>query len=415
MSVRFVSLILCGLVVSACGEPAKGPEAITPPHRSTWVSGEKIDLRSVTMAVKARPTATLSELFEGLAERSDAPHASLYRGTAAGGFGSGFALVRRTGNSIDPMVITNRHVIASADMTQIEDDAGKKKGAARVYYEDFVYDLAILKFEEEAPFSSGVAFEPNPAKDRQEVIATGFPGIGSIPSYQTTKGYVSNERFTLSSKGSDALPNIQHTAPIDPGSSGGPLTTERGTLLGVNTFKVFGREGVAFAIPAAAIPEVVARADKAHTCHKDIACRKKAIAAACTATFLRFATHSDSVENAGLYVSSRFLAKYGVSSLRWADTQDDEASELAEEDPIAAIRMAAVQRLGAEFRGADATSFCTSPLPEDWENLATVDAVRFQLPGGQVASFLWEHGHYKLSDVDFVRTRPKPPPKKRHR
>lgn len=415
MSARLATnAILFSALLGGCGSPAKAPEARAS-NSPAWIASEKIDLRKVTMAVKARPTTTLSELFEGLAERSDAPHASLYRGTAAGGFGSGFALVRRANNGVDPMVITNRHVIASSDVVQIEDDAGKKKGAARVHFEDFVYDLAILKFDNDAPFSSGVSFEPKPAKDRQEVIATGFPGIGSTPSYQTTKGYVSNERFTLSSRSSDALPNIQHTAPIDPGSSGGPLTTENGTLLGVNTFKVFGREGVAFAIPAAAIPEVIARADKAHACHSDIACRKKAIAAACTAAFLRFATQSDSVENAGLYVSARFLAKHGVSSLSWADAHDDEASELAEEDPIAAIRMAAVQRLGAEFRGADATAFCADPLADDWNNLATVDSVRFRLPTGQVASFLWEHGHYKLSDIDFVQTRPKPPSKKKRR
>jgi hypothetical protein len=45
--------------------------------------------------------------------------------------------------------------------------------------------------------------------------------------------------------------------PIDPGSSGGPLTTPEGRLLGVNTLKARRRENVGLAIPAAAVAEAV--------------------------------------------------------------------------------------------------------------------------------------------------------------
>ncbi len=406
MNARRFSLVPAMLVLTACGAPPKAPSTTsTQPAAAEWVTSESADLRKLTMAVRARPTPSLSALFEGLADRSEPPHASLYRATAAGGFGSGFALVRRQAGSLDPMVITNRHVIAFTDLTEIEDDTGRAKGAARVYYEDYIYDLAILKFNDtREPFRSGMGFEVAPAKDRQEVIATGFPGIGSRPSFQTTKGYVSNERFTLA-RGEDEHPHIQHTAPIDPGSSGGPLTTERGRLLGVNTFKVFGREGVAFAIPAHAVGEAVERADKAYACFNELGCRKKALVAACTATFLKLATESDDVSPA---ISPRLLAKRGMESLAWADTTSNVAvADLEEEDPLSAIRLAVTERLIAEFRGEDPSAYCSAPNPSDWDNLATVDRVRFALPTGQEAAFLWEHGHFKLSDIQFVRTQPK--------
>ena len=408
MNFRACTLLPAALAIAACGGPAKSPTPETAmPGAPQWITDETANLRKLTMAVRARPTPALSSLFERLAERSDAPHASLYRATAAGGFGSGFALVRKRGGTLDPMLITNRHVIAFTDETEIEDDAGRSKGSARVYYEDYIYDLAILKFNGSTePFQAGMGFESMPAKDRQEVVATGFPGIGSRPSFQTTKGYVSNERFTLA-EGAEGenRPHIQHTAPIDPGSSGGPLTTEQGRLLGVNTFKVFGREGVAFAIPAAAITEAVERADKAYACFDDLACRKKALVAACRATFLRLATDSDDIAPA---ISPRLLAKRGLESLVWAETAlHADFAELEEDDPLSAIRLAVTERLVAEFRGEDPSAYCSAPTPSDWDNLATVDRVRFALPKGQEAAFSWEHGHFKLSDMEFVKTKPK--------
>jgi len=42
---------------------------------------------------------------------------------------------------------------------------------------------------------------------------------------------------------------IQHTAPISPGNSGGPLFNEQGYVVGINTFLAEGGQNLNFAIP----------------------------------------------------------------------------------------------------------------------------------------------------------------------
>ena len=225
--------------------------------RSSRIVGGKPSPRRVTVIV--RPT------WSG-------PLASLSRGMDAG-FGSGFVVRWQTADGrVETRIVTNNHVLAGAfealivpgDATllgptapdQKDEDKGWK---AKLVHADPVTDVAILRFSEEPKgvFEEGLSFRLEPADEQESVIAAGFPGVGVHPSFQVSEGSVSNAKFGADAEDGDpAVALVQHTAPIDPGNSGGPLLDTKGRLLGMNTFKVVGRENVGLAIPTAKIQQV---------------------------------------------------------------------------------------------------------------------------------------------------------------
>lgn len=94
-------------------------------------------------------------------------------------------------------------------------------------------------------------------EDGQDIVAAGFPGLAGKPSWQVTKGSVSNANLRIEE---DNTVYIQHTAPIDPGSSGGPLLIKHGDtyqIVGVNTYKAFWRDNVGITIPVDAVSRFI--------------------------------------------------------------------------------------------------------------------------------------------------------------
>ena len=91
--------------------------------------------------------------------------------------------------------------------------------------------------------------------DGEEVWTAGYPGLFGNPSWQLAKGVVSNRRLTVEAMGPPEYAVFtQHSAPIDPGNSGGPLLTgdprnpESLRVVGVNTWMVQGRQNANFAV-----------------------------------------------------------------------------------------------------------------------------------------------------------------------
>ena len=193
-------------------------------------------------------------------------------------FGSGFVVRWRNANGqLEARVVTNNHVMDVAFEAEfvpgdpklakpgaVSDKDKDQNWSATLVQSNPHDDVAVLRLDPDAQpvFNEGFAFRLLPAREEEGVAAAGFPGIGARPSFQVTKGTVSNARFSTegaSANGFDVY--VQHTAAIDPGNSGGPLLDGHGRLLGMNTFKLVGRENVGLAIPTWRIQEALQRAE----------------------------------------------------------------------------------------------------------------------------------------------------------
>jgi len=158
-----------------------------------------------------------------------------------GSLGSGFVV------SADGLIVTNNHVIESADEIEVVFSDGRSL-SARLVGRDSDTDLAVLKVESSEPLPF-VEFADSDASDVGDwVMAIGNPfGFGGSVSV----GIISALERDIRSGRYDNF--IQTDAAINRGNSGGPLFTLSGEVLGVNTAIISptgGSVGLGFSIPA---------------------------------------------------------------------------------------------------------------------------------------------------------------------
>jgi serine protease Do len=161
--------------------------------------------------------------------------------------GSGFFV------SQDGYVVTNNHVVENAVEVQLVTDSGKTLDA-KVVGTDPRTDLALLKVKDAGDFPF-VQLADGKARIGDWVLAIGNPfGLGGT----VTAGIVSAQGRDIGSGPYDDF--IQIDAPINRGNSGGPTFNQKGEVVGVNT-AIFspsgGNVGIAFAIPASTVKQVV--------------------------------------------------------------------------------------------------------------------------------------------------------------
>jgi hypothetical protein len=149
--------------------------------------------------------------------------------------GSGFLV------SKDGIIITNYHVIAegSSALAKLPDGAFFLVDGVLAF--DKARDLAVIKAHGEN-FHTLTLGDSDHVQVGQEVVAIGNPL--SLES-TVSNGIVSSIR-TIEDEGGKYL---QVTAPISPGSSGGPLFNMAGEVVGITTMYIKGGENLNFAIP----------------------------------------------------------------------------------------------------------------------------------------------------------------------
>ena len=159
----------------------------------------------------------------------------------AEGVGSGF-IVDASG-----LIVTSHHVVKGAESVTVTLQDGRKL-EARVVGVDPKTDLALLEVDAGGSLPVVEFGDSDRTRVGDWVVAVGNPfGLGGT----VTAGIVSGRGRDIGSGPYDDY--LQLDAPINRGSSGGPLFARSGRVVGVNT-AIFspsgGNVGIGFAIPA---------------------------------------------------------------------------------------------------------------------------------------------------------------------
>jgi hypothetical protein len=159
--------------------------------------------------------------------------------------GSGFVV------SEEGLIATNHHVIRGGSMARVVFANGSIARVIRVSRMDPEADLALLQAEPHNVPALRLASDGLPSPGTV-VYAIGTP-LGFTNTL--SDGLISGHR-QLDGKNTF----LQTTAPISPGSSGGPLLTEDGKVVGVTTLTRTNGQNLNFAVPARRISQLLASA-----------------------------------------------------------------------------------------------------------------------------------------------------------
>ena len=146
----------------------------------------------------------------------------------------------------DGYILTNDHVVRKAKTLTATLTDGSRFSAT-VVGNDPATDLAVIRASASYLPSAGLG-NSDRLRVGQLAIAMGNPfGFQSTVS----TGVVSALGRALRSTDARLIENIiQHTAPLNPGNSGGPLVDSAGKVVGINTALIAMAQGIGFAIPS---------------------------------------------------------------------------------------------------------------------------------------------------------------------
>jgi S1-C subfamily serine protease len=211
-----------------------GPEA--PPGRCEVPAQESDDV--ALLDAYSRAVTTVAEAVGPAVVSVHVGRAS--RGGEEAGAGSGVVLTP------DGYILTNSHVVQGAKAVNVALTDGVRVPAA-VVGEDVPTDTAVLRASaSDLPYAA--LGDSARLKVGQLVIAIGNP-LGFQSTVST--GVVSALGRSLRAQDGRLIDNIiQHTAPLNPGNSGGPLVDSRGHVVGLNTAIIAMAQGIGFAVPA---------------------------------------------------------------------------------------------------------------------------------------------------------------------
>lgn len=149
------------------------------------------------------------------------------------GSGSGFIVAQ------DGVIVTNFHVIQGASSLQVELSSGEIYDNVYFITADPRRDLALIKIPAERLSSLKLGNDID-AEIGEKVYVMGNP-LGMTNTF--SDGIVSAKRII------EGVSMLQITAPISPGSSGGPVMNGAGDIIGIATMMLRGGQNLNYAVP----------------------------------------------------------------------------------------------------------------------------------------------------------------------
>lgn len=151
--------------------------------------------------------------------------------------------------------VTNRHVVGDRKLVKLVGSDGTVV-ETRVLASDVANDLAVLVADTPPPGLTPIPLAAGAPKVGERVVAIGFP----LADLMGSKAKLTSGDISSLSGIADDPRVFQFSAPIQPGSSGGPLLNSSGQAVGIVTSKL---DWLPVAKSSGAIPEGVAYAVKA--------------------------------------------------------------------------------------------------------------------------------------------------------
>lgn len=178
----------------------------------------------------------------------------------AAGSGSGVVYKKAGGKAY---IVTNNHVVESADELEVTLASGKKVKAELVGTDPWT-DLAVIKMDEKYATTVTTFGDSDKLKQGETVIAIGNP-LGLDLYGSVTTGVISGKDRTVPMDiNGDGTPDwnaevLQTDAAINPGNSGGALINLAGQTVGINSMKISQDtvEGLGFSIPINSVIPII--------------------------------------------------------------------------------------------------------------------------------------------------------------
>lgn len=138
-------------------------------------------------------------------------------------------------------LVTNYHVVQKCNYLSIQ-----KMGLLTIETQDQINDIAILKSDDES--GNFLKLQDNPQLG-QSIFTGGYPYNDVLDNFNFTSGNISSLRGAQSN-----ISQFQFTAPVQPGSSGGPIINDKGGVVGVTVSGL----GASFAEARNTLPQNIA-------------------------------------------------------------------------------------------------------------------------------------------------------------